>query len=385
MEKISEQQRQLAILQSEITSRQVELPLTVQNGEPREFSRDVMIGNSPAIRRVLSTAQKIAGSESSVLVRGESGTGKELLAEVLHGNSPRRNGPLVCVHCAALSQNLLESELFGHVKGAFTGAHQNRIGRFEAASGGTLFLDEIGDISLETQIKLLRVLQERSFEPVGGTRTIQVDVRLVTATHQDLEKLIAAGRFREDLYYRLNVISVTLPPLRERREDILELALHFLGGASQRLGKRVTHMSDEVLATLERHTWPGNIRELQNTIERAVVLADSEEISIRDLPPEITGASRPSRRIFEATPSAESTRPIAPVPGPSNGDSPHGAGSQRTGSHGNGSNGPAESSEREMLVRVLEECNGNKAEAARKLGIPRSTYFSKLKKYAIEV
>ena len=196
-----------------------------------------------------------------------------------------------------------ESELFGHVKGAFTGAHRDRVGRFQAASGGTLFLDEIGDISLDTQIKLLRVLQERGFEPVGGTQTIQVDVRVIAATHQDLEKLIAQGRFREDLYYRLNVIGIVMPPLRERTEDILELALHFLMRSAQKCGKRITHIEPEALAALERHLWPGNVRELENVIERAVVMAEIRSdhalgSSGRDRPPAPAGVAR--RRIQTA-------------------------------------------------------------------------------------
>ncbi|MBT4864378.1 MAG: sigma-54 factor interaction domain-containing protein, partial [Planctomycetaceae bacterium] len=196
------------------------------------FHHDAIKGESPAIRGVLETVRKVAVSESSVLIRGESGTGKELLARVLHENSARRSGPMVPVHCASLSPTLLESELFGHAKGAFTGAHRDKVGRFESADGGTLFLDEIGDLSLETQIKLLRVLQERCFEPVGSSRTTHVDARLITATHQDLEQLIERGLFREDFYYRLNVISLTVPALRDRVDDVFELALHFLKRAS---------------------------------------------------------------------------------------------------------------------------------------------------------
>ncbi|MCA9096643.1 MAG: sigma 54-interacting transcriptional regulator, partial [Planctomycetaceae bacterium] len=229
-------------------------------------------GKSPAIQRVLTTVRKVAASQSSVLIRGESGTGKELLAQAIHENSPRKNGPLVRVHCGALAAGLLESELFGHVKGAFTGAHRDKVGRFEMANGGTLFLDEIGDISLETQIKLLRVLQERTFEPVGSSRTVQVDVRLIAATHQNLEKLIAEGKFREDLFYRLNVISITSPPLRERTDDILELSLHFLRQGGERLGKRLTYIEDRALEAMLRYGWPGNVRQLENAIERACVL-----------------------------------------------------------------------------------------------------------------
>jgi transcriptional regulator with GAF, ATPase, and Fis domain len=372
MEKISEQQRQMAVLQSEITSRQVDDVFVERKPpQPDEFRRDVVIGNSAAIQRVLATVRKVANSESSVVLRGESGTGKELLAEILHYNSPRRAGPLVSVHCASLSPSLLESELFGHVKGSFTGAHRDRVGRFEMASGGTLFLDEIGDISLETQIKLLRVLQERSFEPVGGSRTVQVDVRLITATHQNLEKLIAEHRFREDLYYRLNVISVTLPPLRERREDIIELAVHFLGLATRQVGKRVTRFRDEVLVALERYNWPGNVRELENAIERAVVLADGEEITLRDLPIEIQSAvSAPSTSA--SAPSPQTARRPRQVPPP------------YVGSVARSLPDFDDDVERTMLERALIDCRGNKAEAARKLGMPRSTFFSKLKKYQLD-
>ena len=227
LEKISEQQRQIHLLQAQLT--QISDVPARAVAAPGAFRREGCKGSSPAMRNVLDTARKVAASETSVLLRGESGTGKEIIAQVLHNNSSRAGKPMIRVHCASLSPSLLESELFGHVKGAFTGAHQDRVGRFEAANGGTLFLDEIGDISLETQIKLLRVLQERCFELVGSVQTVHVDVRLITATHQNLEELIRAGKFREDLFYRLNVISLELPPLRERREDILELALYFLG------------------------------------------------------------------------------------------------------------------------------------------------------------
>src|SRR6185437_9280746 len=203
---------------------------------------DRIKGSSPAVRRMTSMARKVAASPSAVLVRGESGTGKEVLAAAIHAGSPRAARPFVKVHCAALSQSLLESELFGHVRGAFTGADRDRIGRFEQANGGTLFLDEIGDINLEVQTKLLRVLQEMSFERVGSSQPISVDVRIIAATHQDLEALIRSGRFREDLYYRLNVFSLRTPALRERREDIFELAVFFLGRHAERAGKAVTHL-----------------------------------------------------------------------------------------------------------------------------------------------
>lgn len=369
IDKISEQQRMISMLQAEITARQQVEPAAA---EPGAFRRDLIKGGSPAIRAVLETVRKASNSNSSVLVRGESGTGKELLAQAIHENSPRRGGPMVSVHCGALSAGLLESELFGHVKGAFTGAHRDKIGRFEMANGGTLFLDEIGDISLETQIKLLRVLQERSFEPVGGTRTIQVDVRLIAATHQNLERLIAEGKFREDLFYRLNVISITLPALRERADDIFELALYFLSRAAVRAGKRVTHLNDDAVDALRRYSWPGNIRELENAIERAVVLAEGPGIGIGDLPREIAEGRAPSLRVFETKP-ARGTPVLTEE-----------SGGRDSTLIGTGSGTFEAISERQRLMDALLRSGGNKAEAARLLGLPRSTFFSRLKKYGID-
>jgi transcriptional regulator with GAF, ATPase, and Fis domain len=369
LEKISEQQRLISMLQAEITSRQQVEP--APEGEP--FRRDLIKGSSPAIRSVLETVRKVSGSQSSVLVRGESGTGKELLAQAIHDNSSRRGGPMVSVHCGALSPGLLESELFGHVKGSFTGAHRDKVGRFEMADGGTLFLDEIGDISLDTQIKLLRVLQEREFEPVGGTRALQVDVRLIAATHQNLERLITEGKFREDLFYRLNVISITLPPLRERADDIIELALHFLTRAAERAGKRVTHFEEPVMDALRRYAWPGNIRELENAIERSVVMAEGLAITLHDLPAIIIENRAPRARVLETKPLSYAESAVmdrgAPVP------------DLAVGAISGKGNGPQE---RQRLVDALIKSGGNKAEAARLLGLPRSTFFSKLKKFGIE-
>jgi transcriptional regulator with GAF, ATPase, and Fis domain len=366
IERIETQSRQIAVLQAELS--QLQDPATsAPAGQSGDFNRSDIKGKSRAVDDVLDTVRKVAGSESSVLIRGESGTGKELVARVLHENSPRRGGPMVCVHSAALSPTLLESELFGHVKGAFTGAHRDRVGRFQAASGGTLFLDEIGDISLDIQIKLLRVLQERCFEPVGGSQTIQVDVRVIAATHQDLEKLIAQGRFREDLYYRLNVITIPMPPLRERSEDIMELALHFLMRSAQKSGKRITHIDPEALAALERYRWPGNVRELENVVERAVVLAESDHVTLVDLPAEIGRPGKLPSRIIETKPNGRRSSGFSEVAAPS--------------SLASDSATPAW--ERETLLSALRKCSGNKARAARLLGIPRSTYFSKLKKHGI--
>ncbi|MCA8991001.1 MAG: sigma-54-dependent Fis family transcriptional regulator [Planctomycetaceae bacterium] len=361
VEQVSDQNRQIHLLQAELSALSRPVPaLEESSANEISFDRGDIKGNSPAIMRVLDTVRKVAQTESTVLVRGESGTGKELLARALHQNSPRRDGPLVTVHCAALSPTLLESELFGHVKGAFTDAREDKIGRFAMANGGTLFLDEIGDISPDVQIKLLRVLQERSFEPVGSTRSQTVDVRLITATHQNLERLISTNQFREDLFYRLNVISIPLPPLRERPEDLLELSLHFLRQASAKAGKNIRRINEATLDLLTQHAWPGNIRELQNVIERAVVLAESDEIEVHDLPAEI----RSRRNVVALQPSPtklllaqQALRVTTPV---SEGDD-----------------------ERKALLQALENCSFNKAEAARSLGMPRSTFFSKLKKHGL--
>jgi DNA-binding NtrC family response regulator len=235
------------------------------------------------MRQVFETIRKVAETDLTVLVRGESGTGKELVAQALHEASARRSGPFVAVNCAAISRELVESELFGHEKGAFTGADARRIGRFEAAHGGTIFLDEIGDMAPDTQAKVLRVLQERTFERVGGSKPIQVDVRVVAATHRDLEKDVAARRFREDLYYRLKVVELALPALRERPEDLPTLAERFLAELAGRLGRAQKRLSPEALAALARHAWPGNVRELRNALEQAAVLAAGDEIEAGDL------------------------------------------------------------------------------------------------------
>jgi transcriptional regulator with GAF, ATPase, and Fis domain len=370
-DKLQVQQQRLQLLQAELTSR--EQPAAAV-ADPAVFQRDLIKGSSSAIQQVLETVRKVSGSDSSVLIRGESGTGKELLAQAIHENSPRRNAPIVSVHCGALSPSLLESELFGHAKGSFTGAFRDKIGRFEMANGGTLFLDEIGDISLDTQIKLLRVLQEREFEPVGGTRTVQVDVRLIAATHRHLEQLIAEGRFREDLFYRLNVIPITLPPLRERADDIFELAVFFLSRAAQRAGKPITHFDDDTLEALKLYAWPGNIRELENAIERAVVLADGPSLTVADLPPEVASYQEPTDRGGKSTlrRRSASTRSMSIVKP-----------ARFNGTFDRSTSIPAGASEREQLVQALRQSRGNKAEAARLLGLPRSTFFSRLRKHGL--
>ena len=255
----------------------------------KQYGFENLIGSGPAMQRVFATLQKVAETDLTVLVRGESGTGKELVAQALHNLSPRRQRPFVAVNCAAISRELVESELFGHEKGAFTGADARRQGRFEAADGGSILLDEIGDMPAETQAKVLRVLQERSFERVGGSKPIDVDVRVIAATHRNLEDEVRKQRFREDLYYRLKVVTLELPPLRERPEDIPALAQRFLERVIARLGLEKRQIGDAALARLVRHRWPGNVRELANVIEQAAVLAPAAVIEEADL--KLGGAS----------------------------------------------------------------------------------------------
>ncbi|MCC6420657.1 MAG: sigma-54-dependent Fis family transcriptional regulator, partial [Gemmataceae bacterium] len=300
VEKIAEQQRRILALQSELRrqslARPAPVPLPAAAADAAAPTPDPslpapargIVGSGPQVRQLLHLVRKVAENDRTVvLVRGESGTGKELLAQAVHEHSPRASKPFVKVHCAALAPTLLESELFGHVKGAFTGAHKDKVGRFELANGGTLFLDEIGDISLEVQTKLLRVLQEMTFERVGSNEPVKVDVRILAATHQDLEGLIRAGRFRMDLFYRLNVFPVVVPPLRERREDVPELVQHFLRLAAQRCNKPVPQIDDDALAALRAYAWPGNVRELENVIERAVVIAEGPLVTLQELSEEI--------------------------------------------------------------------------------------------------
>jgi DNA-binding NtrC family response regulator len=247
------------------------------------YNFERIVGSSAALEKVLDIVKKVAKSTTTVLIRGETGTGKELIAGATHHNSLRASRNFVKVNCAALQENLLESELFGHEKGAFTGADKQRIGRFEQADGGTLFLDEIGDMSSSTQAKILRVLQEHEFERLGGTRTLRVDVRLIAATNRELPAMVADGTFREDLYYRLNVVSIEMPPLRERKDDIVPLAASFIRKFSAELKKRIDGLQPDAQKLLMRYNWPGNIRELQNTIERAVLLAEGRAITTDDL------------------------------------------------------------------------------------------------------
>src|SRR6266480_1316232 len=245
-----------------------------------EHNFEEIAGNSPALLAVLRKVEQVAPTDSTVLICGETGTGKELIARAIHNRSARKDRPLVKVNCSAISAGLVESELFGHIKGAFTGAVERRVGRFELADGGTIFLDEIGELPLETQVKLLRVLQEQEFEPVGSSRTIRVDVRVIAATNRDLQEAVRTGRFRPDLFYRLNVFPIAIPPLRERRADISQLVMFFLSRFSRSLGKQISAVAPETMQHLCAYEWPGNVRELQNVIERAVVLCEGPVLEI---------------------------------------------------------------------------------------------------------
>jgi two-component system response regulator HydG len=302
-----------------------------------------VIGGSPAFRRMMTLVDQVADSSATVLIQGESGTGKELVARAIHERSPRRSGPFVAVNCAALPETLLESELFGYEKGAFTGAGARKEGRFELADGGTLFLDEVADLSIVTQPKILRVLQEGEFERVGGTKTIRVDVRIVTATNQDLGQMVREKRFREDLYYRLNVITTNVPPLRERREDIRVLAQHFLRVYAAKNNRKLDGLSDEAVRRLEAYAWPGNVRELENVIERGVVLARGSIMELTDLPEEIVGAT-----------------PL-----------PEGVLSVRIGTS-------LAEVERRLLEETLRATKGNRTLTAKLLGIDPKTVYRKL-------
>ena len=309
------------------------------------LQQGAVIGSSPAFRRMMTLLEQVAGSSATVLVQGESGTGKELVARTIHARSARSRGPFVAVNCAALPETLLESELFGYEKGAFTGAAGRKEGRFELADGGTLFLDEVSDLSAVTQPKILRVLQEGEFERLGGTKTLRVDVRIVAATNQGLAQMVREKRFREDLYYRLNVITMTVPPLRERSEDIRVLAQHFLRVYAAKNNRRLEGFTDDAIRRLEAYAWPGNVRELENVVERGVVLAQGALMDVTDLPEEIAGAT-----------------PL-----------PEGVLSIRIGT-------PLAEVEARLLEETLRATKGNKTLTAKLLGIDPTTVLRKLKR-----
>src|SRR5439155_15822612 len=282
------------VLKNALEKRQLERENTLLKRELKETSRfDDLVGESSAMEQVKALLDRVAPTNSTVLIWGESGTGKELAARAIHGRSPRRAKQFVSINCGALPDELLESELFGHVKGSFTGAVATKKGLFEVADGGTIFLDEIGDTSAAMQIKLLRVLQERQIRRVGGTEQLEVDVRIITATNQDLETMVRQKRFREDLYYRINVIQIRMPALREKTADIPKLALHFLVKYGRIMGKKITRISEEAMARLAEHDWPGNVRELENVIERAVALESTDAITVDSLSREMRSGGRP--------------------------------------------------------------------------------------------
>jgi two-component system, NtrC family, response regulator HydG len=312
------------------------------------FDRRDIIGRSRAIASLLETVAQVAPSEATVLITGESGTGKEIIAGAIHRNSPRRASPFVKLNCAAITENLLESELFGHEKGAFTGAYRRKEGKFSLAHKGSIFLDEISEMSPAMQVKLLRVLQERDFARVGGEEVIKVDVRVIAATNKDLLAEIGAGRFREDLFYRLNVVTLTLPPLRQRKEDIPLLAQHFLGIFAEKNHKEVKGFTPQAMDRLLRHEWPGNVRELMNAMERGVVMAQGPYLEEKDLTLIPEGSSSENKPT--ATEAFTAGLPLEEV-------------------------------EKATILKAIEASGGNKSEAARNLGITRKTLLSKLRKY----
>ena len=336
-----EEDELLAVIARALEKRALEREVTFLRGElarARDF--DEIVGHHPAMQKVYRLVAQVARTTTTVLITGESGTGKELVARAIHRQGPRRDKPFVAVNPAAVAESLIESELFGHERGAFTGANQRKLGRFELAQGGTLFLDEIATLKGELQVKLLRVLQEREIERVGGTRPIKIDVRVVAATNADLEDAVARGAFREDLYYRLNVVSIDVPPLAQRADDIPLLVQHFVHRYSRECNKPVDELSPEILTALREYGWPGNVRELQNVIERAVVLAEGPVIQLSDLPLDVLlPKHREKVRTADHLPLKNAT----------------------------------EEFERQIVLRVLERVGGNQSEAARILGLHRNT------------
>lgn len=312
-----------------------------------KYGLENIIGRSAVMQEVFETIRQVAASRATVLIQGESGTGKELVAKAIHQLSPRSKGPFVAVHCAALSENLLESELFGHEKGAFTGAMERRIGRFEKADGGSLFLDEISEIDASVQVKILRALEERQVERVGGDTPVNVDTRLIAATNRDLKGMVEAGDFREDLFYRLYVVVITLPPLRDREDDMLLLLNHYLGVFSAENGKQIEGFTPAAYEVLSAYDWPGNIRELRNLVERMVVLARGRLLDVRDIPAQV-------RERVE------------------------GGGEVRIDA-----NLTVDEMERRMIVQALEKTGGNRTKAAEKLGMSRRTLHRKLNQYGL--
>ncbi|MEQ1825574.1 MAG: sigma-54 dependent transcriptional regulator [Pirellula sp.] len=333
-----------------------------------------VIGDSPAMQDVYRTTRRVAMSNASVLLLGETGTGKEVIANAIHQMSHRNGGPFVKVNCGALSESLLESELFGHVRGAFTGAVGNRAGRFETAHTGTIFLDEINSTSLHLQVKLLRVLQQKEFERVGDTETISVDTRVIAASNRDLASEIEQEKFREDLYWRLNVVPIELPPLRKRREDIPALIAHFLQHYSALNDRYVVHIQREAMQSLQDYHWPGNVRELQNYIERSVVMAESDELTLQLLPGCVTGASPPS------TLSVARSLDFESLVGGVVQEGIRVSEPEQTDLHSR----IVDRVEKELIAQVLASCNFVQTKAAARLGINRNTLHKKMKDYNLE-
>jgi transcriptional regulator with GAF, ATPase, and Fis domain len=352
---LAEEQRRLASVETHAKRLEQRLEsLRDELGERYGFDR--IIGRSPALREVLGRAAKVAPTEATVLLTGESGTGKELVARAVHHASRRVDGPFVAINCAALADTLLESELFGHERGAFTGADRQKPGRFELAAGGTLFLDEVGELSAAVQAKLLRVLQEREFQRVGGTATLQADVRLIAATNRDLGKAVQAGRFRDDLYYRLNVFTIQLPPLRERGEDVLLLADFFVRSLGARMGKVDLGLSRDAREALLNHAWPGNIRELQNAVERALIVSDGGLLTAANFGIDARAARIPALPLADA------------VAAPAADESPD----------------SLHDIEKRMVLEAIRKTGGNKSKAAALLGLTRSQLYTRLKRHALE-
>ena len=340
----------------------------------RPTSIGKIVGHAQTLRDVLSTIDRVANSTCTVLVTGESGTGKELIVAALHDASPRKDGPLVTVNCGAIPENLLESELFGHARGAFTGADRARAGRFAVAEGGTLFLDEVGELPLSLQVKLLRVLQQREYTPLGEERPKKCDVRIVAATNRNLEAEVLAGRFREDLYYRLNVIHIELPSLRERRDDIPVLAQHFLRQSALRSGRVVEGFTEEATEYLQSHEWKGNIRALENAVERGVLLAKGPLVQLEDVAPSRDSSSQ-MRAFAIPPPPPPSTSSMAPAPE-----------SERPAALPDGGidlRAAVATYENELIRRALERTGGNRNQAARLLGLKRTTLVEILRRRAI--
>ncbi|MBE7503340.1 MAG: sigma-54-dependent Fis family transcriptional regulator [Verrucomicrobiales bacterium] len=345
-----------------------------------------IVGRSPAMQEVFKRIGQLAASDATALITGESGTGKELVARAIYHHSRRSQQPFLAVNCAALPEPLLESELFGHEKGAFTGATSQRIGRFEQCHQGTLFLDEIGDLSLATQTKMLRVLQSGTFERVGGNQTLQANVRVIAATNQDLEQAVAERRFREDLFYRLNVVRLRLPPLRERPGDVALLVNYFLGKFAQDHAQRPKSLSADALAMLERYRWPGNVRELENAIEHATVVAKGEAILLEDLPAEVTQPSATHRPSAAAAPdapprSAPEAAPAAASPSP---DLASLASALFQWARQDPRRRIIDAVERELVLHALRETRGNQVQAARLLGMTRATLRKRIERFHIK-